>query len=292
MWTQWKKCAEHSLGALVAEGFLAARNDINQNRPAAGGGYRVARGRSSIGSAVSPRVLGLVAAGIGGGLFVLAAGWSLMGHRTASSVPIVEADSRPLRVKPEHAGGMQVDGADESILSGAQEGAAKLAPGAEAPAPDALKAQGKIPPAAAETASVPAPTQAQANAAKLPAAPSPAAPPAQKATLTVPVPMVAATQAAKPANPAPSLIRPVTTGGQLVQLGTLPSEAAAQEEWKRLLLRQPDLLSGHVPVVIKAEKDGKTVYRLRTSGFSDSAQAGQFCDKMKAAGVSCLVLSL
>ena len=50
-------------------------------------------------------------------LLVVIGGWTLIGHRS-TAVPVVQADSRPIRVKPENPGGMQVAGANEDILSG------------------------------------------------------------------------------------------------------------------------------------------------------------------------------
>ena len=79
--------------------------------------------------------LALIAGGIGGALVLLVGGWSLIGHRS-TGVPVIEADSRPMRVKPDNPGGMQVAGANEDILSGGADGdGGKLAPPPETPAP-------------------------------------------------------------------------------------------------------------------------------------------------------------
>ncbi len=77
--------------------------------------YRVPR--HSRGMDPATRRLALIAGGLGGALLLVVGGWSMIGHRSGA-VPVVQADSRPMRVKPDNPGGMQVAGANEDILSG------------------------------------------------------------------------------------------------------------------------------------------------------------------------------
>ena len=109
--------------------------------------------------------LALFAGVIGTALLGLVAVWAFTGHHHGG-VPVIEADSRPVKSKPANPGGMQVDGANDSILSGESDGKATVAPGPETPAPQALKA--------AEQAAAPQPP---AVAATQPAAEQSAAPP-------------------------------------------------------------------------------------------------------------------
>ena len=37
------------------------------------------------------------------------------------------------------------------------------------------------------------------------------------------------------------------------------------------------------------DRDGQVVWRLRTGGFADQAQANAFCDRVKAKGANCAV---
>jgi hypothetical protein len=233
--------------------------------------YRVPRHRRGMDSGT--RRLAIIAAGLGGGLVVLVGGWSLLGHHS-TGVPVIEADSSPLRVKPENPGGMSVAGSNEEILSDGADGTVgKLAPASETPAPQNMQAA--KPPV---VASAPPPPPAA------PPAPAPVAPP-----------VVAAAPVAKPPAAAPVHVtaaesaHPMNGKGALVQLAALSSEDAAKVEWERLEKRMPDLLGKHQPAVSKFERDGKTFWRLRTGGFSDIAQATAFCEQVRAKGNGCSI---
>lgn len=210
------------------------------------------------------RRLVLIAGGLGATLLAAVAGWTVMGHRS-TAVPVVQADNRPIKVKPDNPGGLQVAGADEDILSGGTESKeGKLAPPPEAPAPQALRA----PPAVVPAPAVVAPAaQAQGPAAAAPVKPiavKPAAPPADKHTT------------------------PTASGAQ-VQLAAVSSEEAARSEWQRLSKRLPDLLGPRRPAFSKTEHDGRIFWRVRAGGFTDVPQATSFCEKVRAKGVGCSV---
>ncbi len=230
--------------------------------------YRVPRRRHGMDPGTKRLVI--IAGGLGAALLVVIGGWELVGNRS-TTVPVVQADNRPVRVKPDNPGGMQVAGANEDILSGGAESATgKLAPPPEAPAPQALRAP---PPAV-----VAAP----------PVATAPAVAPAPQPPVTTAPSKPAA--AAKPIEPAPEK-RPaaVPAGNTLVQLAAVRSEDAAKSEWERLSKRYPELLGSHHPAFSKTERDGRTLWRVRTGGFESVPQATSFCEKVRAKGAACSV---
>ena len=226
------------------------------------------------------RRLALIAGGLGGGLLLMVGVWSLNGHGSGT-VPVIQADKTPLRVKPDNPGGMQVAGANDELLTGDATGkAGTVAPPPEKPDPQALRAQA-------------APAPAPAPAAVAPTAPAdvaaaPAAPPAKTAAAApVAHPPVAKTPA-RPGVATQSVLGSAHHGAE-VQLGALASEQAAREEWERLTRRMPGLLDQHRPDVAKAEVNGRTFWRLRTTGFADVAEATSFCEQVRSKGGGCSI---
>ena len=96
---------------------------------------------------------------------------------------------------------------------------------------------------------------------------------------------------AKPAEPVPEKRSAAAPAGNgtLVQLAAVRSEDAAKSEWERLSKRFPELLNSHHPAFSKTERDGRTLWRVRTGGFADVPQATSFCEKVRAKGSACSV---
>lgn len=90
-----------------------------------------------------------------------------------------------------------------------------------------------------------------------------------------------------PAKPGTAPVATGNTGGAVVQLGSFPSEAAANDIWSRTSKRFP-YLTPLGKSVQKAEVNGHTVYRLRVNAGS-SDQASEVCGKLKVAGEACFV---
>jgi hypothetical protein len=222
-------------------------------------------------------------AGIIGGIFLVGlTGWTLLGHRQ-HAVPVVQAESGPVRVKPANPGGLQIPGLHNDFFSGGSDtNVEKLAPAAETPDPQALQA----PPPAPKPTPVAAATPAATASPALPPPAAPIASPAPRPPVAVapakPAPIVAAA-------PAPTAAHPAAIGRVQVQLAALTTEPAAHTEWARLTKRLPELLGSHQPAISKIEHDGHTFWRLRTGGFSDVSQATSFCERMRSKGASCSV---
>ena len=72
-------------------------------------------------------------------------------------------------------------------------------------------------------------------------------------------------------------------------MAALASEEAAKAEWQQLGHRLPDLFGHRQADISKIERDGHTYWRVRTGGFSDLAQATQFCERVRAKGAGCSV---
>jgi sporulation related protein len=228
--------------------------------------YRIPR--HSRGMDPATRRLALIAGGLGGALLAIIGGWSVMGHRS-TAVPVIQADSRPIRVKPENPGGMQIAGSNDEMSGGADTNGGKLAPPTEAPAPQALLAP--PPPAPAALVAASGPVATSVPAAAKPATEKPAAPVDKRAVTS-----------------APDRAAPVAKGA-LVQLAAVTSEDAAHGEWQRLEKRMPDLFGHRQPAFSKIERSGHTLWRVRTGGFSDAAQATAFCERVRAKGAGCSI---
>ena len=242
------------------------------------------------------RRLMMFAGGLGAVLVVLIGASALMGRHTGE-IPIVSADPRPIREKPANPGGMKIDGAENDVFSGGSDTAnAKLAPAPEVPDTKALHTAAAppappVPTIEAPAAAVPAMKAQTAPALKAQVAPPAVAAPAPKALVVTNAPPAPKPTPVKPAAPAEVHAVPAATSAHqpMVQLAALTSEESARAEWAQLAKKMPDLLGGRQPTFSKTERDGRTFWRVRTSGFTDVAQARGFCDRIRAKGAGCSV---
>jgi hypothetical protein len=221
------------------------------------------------------------------GLIVTAAALSLMavfagglwfayhqGLRHASigtaDVPLIRADDRPTKVKPEKPGGMEVPDRDKLIYTQKRAAVEHLLPPPEKP--------------------MPRPAPPSAHPARVESSPAPAAPAATSATPAIPQP------AAKPAaksNPAPakgptSEVAPAQGRGARLQLGSVRSEQAAQREWDRLRRANSDLLGSLTANPARSDLGEKGVYYgIQTAPIAD---ADRICSELKQRNVGCLIV--
>ena len=207
----------------------------------------------------------IIAVGLTGSVLLAATiiwGMSRMGPRT---VPVIEADARPFRVRPE---GLPVT----PPVPASQQ--ARVMPAPEAPRTDALRQQMQ-PPAPAV---VPGPAPATV-------APAAVAPPGRTAAprQAGPVP-----NAAAPATAPVPAARPVPAAGRsAVQLSAAATEDAARAEWERLRRRAPELAS-MTPRITRLDREGREpLWRLRVGGMADPAAARTLCEQLRTRGVAC-----
>ncbi|MBB5371816.1 SPOR domain-containing protein [Acidocella aromatica] len=194
-------------------------------------------------------------------VIVVALGWSGLRTGGFGPPPVVNPPDVPLRVAPQSPGGLEVPGADVPIMSGqtAPQGTPQLAPTSQAPAVAELD---------------------QAAGLNQPPQPAPSAPVRPTAAAPTPAP-----QAASPPVPAPA-----KPGGPAdVQLAATPDEPSAAATWASLQRKYPDLLGNKKPVIIPAVVNGKSVWRLRVSGFASADEAKSFCAQLTAKGAQCAV---
>jgi len=204
--------------------------------------------------------MALVAGGFGA-LLALVIGAFSFSHSHHHGVPVIEALTTPVRIKPLDPGGMQVAGADDMGIGQAE----KLAPPSEKPELRALRAKRVV--------------KATEHPAMPPAAAIPAAPAPPAVTPSVVAPPLPAMQTPSAAVPA----------GISVQLAAFESEQAAEQDWGKMAEKMPHVFDGHKPEVVRAALAGRTVYRLRTGGFADIAAATDFCAEIRSRHGECAI---
>jgi SPOR domain len=236
----------------------------------------------------APRWHGLLGAALA--LFVMAlfAGglWFayLQGTRHAGAgaatgdVPLIRADERPTKVKPERPGGMEIPDRDNLIYSPSRPAVEHLLPPPEKPLP-----RPSTPPAQAAAA---APPQSPPVAPQTPAPPAVTNQPQQLAA--APSGTAAPGSPAPPKPPAGQV--PAKAGGTRLQLGSVRSEDAARQEWERIKRKNSDILGSLSAVPVRADLGDKGVYyRIQTTPVADPAAAERVCNQLKQRDIGCIL---
>ncbi|MES2984994.1 MAG: SPOR domain-containing protein [Pseudomonadota bacterium] len=236
----------------------------------------------------------------------------------------VEADGSPIREVPQDPEGEQFPNKDKTIYdviapSDADKQAEKLLPDAEHPVAAADTEDSENSPNAATTfvASPDAKKVDPVDAAVTPV-PSLAAPVTPAPTVVAQTPAPVAAPAVAPVKvapksfsapeminekPAPVVVKkeaepkavekpkaaPVkavataATGPSTIQLGAFKSEEEAQAAWKKISGKFSDTING-APTIVKADVNGSTFYRLRTT----VANAKAACAALSGKGQACM----
>ncbi|MBV9551259.1 MAG: SPOR domain-containing protein [Alphaproteobacteria bacterium] len=214
--------------------------------------------------AVRPRIPAAVVAVVvmavfAGGLWLAyheGAKHAATGAAEPDKVPLIHADSDPVKVKPDKVGGMDIPDRNDPIYGvrpGGGRGVEKLLPPPEAPV-----ARPTAPPPPA-------------------AAPPQAAPPPQPLT-----PQQVAALAKPPAKPA------AAGAGMRVQLASLRTPEAAREEWTRLKRDNDDLLGNLTAIAVRADLGERGIYyRVEAGPVADKTTAQRLCKALKERDLEC-----
>lgn len=232
------------------------------------------------GIASSALVLLVMAAFAGGIWFAHFAGRRHGGG--ADDVPLIRADTHPLKVRPAAPGGMAVPDQNMMVFGERHDRVEHLLPPPEAPMPKPAL------PAPKPHAAPPPTPPAQAAAVTPPALPAPA-----PALVKAPPPAPALAKAPPaPVKPAPAPLRPVIarTGGVRLELGSVRTPEEARREWQHLKEANADLLGNIDGFAMRADLGAKGVYyRIETSALADPAVARTICDTLKRRGDGCVL---
>jgi hypothetical protein len=248
--------------------FADARDEEPQRRP-----------RRVLATALALLVMGL----FGGGLWLAyvqerghAGGDSLSGD-----VPLIRADERPTKVKPERPGGMEIPDRDKLIYNQTRPVVEHLLPPPEKPMPRPTPPP--TPPS--RTEAPPSPTGSAATAPGAPENP----PAATQATQPQQQP---AAPSGKPAQTplGPSKPAAAKAAGTRLQLGSVRSEDAARQEWERIKRKNTDLLGSLSATPIRADLGDKGIYyRIQTGPVADPAAAERICSELKQRSIGCII---
>jgi hypothetical protein len=120
---------------------------------------------------------------------------------------------------------------------------------------------------------------------------APSAVPHSRSAPARPVPLsTAAASASGNEVAAPAPAPAAAGGGYSVQVSSQRSEAEAQDSFRALQAKYPDVLGGRQPIIRKADLGAKGVYyRTLVGPFASAEEATGMCSNLKAAGGTCLV---
>jgi len=238
-----------------------------------------ARSHRVIGAVLALLVMALFAGGL---WFAYLKGTHSAGTSIANGdVPLIRADQRPTKIKPQRPGGMEIPDKDNLIYNPSHAQIEHLLPPPEKPMPR------PGPPLPQATTSAPATT-------------SPAAPPGQTGPITPALPPMTPASpqpqqsvVAPPGPGAPALSKPLSsqatagTAGPRLQLGSVRSRDAARQEWDRIKRKNSDLLGSLSATSVRADLGDKGVfYRIQTAPVAD---AERICGELKRRNIGCIV---
>ncbi len=106
-----------------------------------------------------------------------------------------------------------------------------------------------------------------------------------------PLPTTTTTSATTTATSTVKAATATISGKWQVQLISLSSQKAVEQERARLQSKHPNLFSGkNLTITEKTLPGGKITYRLRVDGFAEQSSADAFCRQAKQNGIDCYVV--
>lgn len=233
--------------------------------------YRRIKRRSHRGLAMA-LALGVMALSAG----ALWVGYRLSAGRTPSGgIPLIRADTDPVKVKPDDPGGMEIPNRDRFVFNPTGNmPVERLLPAPETPLPRPATTSNPVLPPAAQ------PPVAAAPAA--PAAPAPQAPTA--------APQLAPTASAPPKPQTAAAPPPASAGGYRLQLAAVKTPEIAKSEIDRIRRQDGDLVRSLTLSVERADLGERGVfYRIHAGPIADAAQAERVCAQLRQRGQGCIL---
>jgi hypothetical protein len=204
------------------------------------------------------------------------------GDATGGDVPLIHADGRPTKVKPERPGGMEIPDRDKLIYNPSHSVPEHLLPPPEKPMPRPAPPPPAPPPQPEAMRSPTGTALATSATPEIPAAAIPAAQPQQQPAAP---PGKAPQQAPGPSKPAAA-----KGAGTRLQLGSLRSEEAARQEWERIKHKNADLLGSLSASAVRADLGDKGIYyRIQTGPVAEPASAERICGELKQRNIGCII---
>ncbi|MGH7030366.1 MAG: SPOR domain-containing protein [Stellaceae bacterium] len=254
-----------------------------------------ARPRRVLAAGAALLVMGLFAAGL---WFAYVVGLHhSSGGSNGSDIPLIRADTRPIKVKPANPGGMAIPDRNlliydeghptvEHLLSPPEQPMARPAPPRPQPAPP--------PPAEPSPSALGAALVLPAEPAPNPAA-APAAAPAHRGRPDEAAEQTASAPSASPRRvpreAARAEVRPASPGGVRLQLGSVRSAVSAREEWDRIKRSNSDLLHSLSAGAVRADLGEQGVYyRIQTTPVGNTARANRLCGELRQRHLDCIIV--
>lgn len=270
-----------------------------------------ARPRRGLAAAAALLVMGVFAGGLW--LAYVAGLRHSAGGGNGGDVPLIRADTRPVKVKPANPGGMAIPDrnlliydesrpAVEHLLPPPEQPMGRPAPPAASPpapvnppppvpAARSLPASGEAPPAGAAAPAETAAIRAGMKTAATAAATAPQERPARREAAQPSAAAGSADPRPVPREASRAETSAATPDGVRLQLGSVRSAVSAREEWDRIRRSNPDLLGTVSAGAVRADLGDRGVYyRIETAPIGDAARASRLCGELRQRRLGCIVV--